>query len=284
MPNYGYHLARAQGAWFRRFYRARLEKIARRSIPAAATLPFEIFSYSGEEMLPEQVASIRSLLRFAGRPKQFTVVSDGTHSERSLDLLQCLDSCVRVSPASDWQPQGIPPGAASYLATHPTGKQLALVMSLPRNGPALYIDSDVLFFPGARTLSSLPGQSEAPALYLADCRLSADERLYRIEEEKKSPVNTGVLFFTQKIDWSRSLDRFLKLAGAPNFFTNQTMTHLAMAAAGAAPLDPAKFVLQLDDQFEFADRYVSPDIVLRHYVNPVRHKFWSTLARGKFRS
>ena len=62
------------------------------------------------------------------------------------------------------------------------------------------------------------------------------------------------------------------------------MTHLAMTATGAVAFDPKKFVLQLDDQFEFADRYAGPDLVLRHYVNPVRHKFWSTLARGSFRS
>jgi len=284
MPNYGYHLARAKGAWFRRLYRARLGAIARRSIPVSATLPFEIFSYSGENMVPEQVASIRSLLRFAGRPELFTVVSDGTHSERSLELLRRLDPCLRVSPASAWQPPDIPPAARPYFATHPTGKQLALIMSLPRNGPALYVDSDVLFFPGARILSSLPGQSDGPPLYLGDCRLSADERLYRGENEKKNPVNTGVLFLTRKIDWSKSIARLLELEAAPNFFTNQTMTHLAMTAAGAAPLDPAKFVLQLDDQFEFSDRYAGPDLVLRHYVNPVRHKFWSTLAREKFSS
>jgi hypothetical protein len=283
MPNYGYHLARAEGAWFRRFYRARLGAIARRSLPATATLPFEVFSYSGENSLPEQIASIRSLLRFAGRPAKFTVVSDGTYSDRSLELLRCLDPCVRVSPASHWRPQQALPPVASYLATHPTGKQLALIMSLPRNGPALYVDSDVLFFPAARALSSLPGQSSAPALYLADCRLSADERLYRTEAEKQNPVNTGVLFLTRTIDWSKSIDRFLELEGAPNFFTNQTMTHLAMAAAGAGALDPAKFVLQLDDQFEFFDRYASPNLVLRHYVNPVRHKFWTTLARRYFR-
>jgi hypothetical protein len=284
MPNYGYHLARAKGAWFRRLYQARLGAIARRSIPVAATLPFEVFSYSGENMVPEQVASIRSLLRFGGRPKQFTIVSDGTHSERSLELLQRLDPCVRVSPASAWQPPDIPPAAGSYLATHPTGKQLALIMSLPQDGSALYVDSDVLFFPGARILSSLPGHSNAPVLYLADCRLSADERLYRSEDEKKNPVNTGVLFLTRRIDWSRSIGRFLDMEGAPNFFTNQTMTHLAMRAAGADALDPVKFVLQLDDQFEFSDRYAGPDLVLRHYVNPVRHKFWSTLARGRFSS
>jgi hypothetical protein len=283
MPNFGYHLARAEGAWFRRFYRGRLRAIVRRSIPATATLPFEVFSYSGENMLPEQVASIRSLLRFAGRPAKFTVVSDGTHSDRSLELLRRLDPCVCVSPASHWRPPHALPPAASYLATHPTGKQLALIMSLPRNGPTLYIDSDVLFFPAARALSSLPGQSNAPALYLADCRLSADERLYRTETEQQNPVNTGVLFLTRTIDWSKSIDRFLELEDAPNFFTNQTMTHLAMAAAGAEALDPAKFVLQLDDQFEFFDRYASRDLVLRHYVNPVRHKFWTTLARRYFR-
>src|SRR5207237_3890143 len=82
MPNYGYHLARAKGAWFRRLYKARLGAIVHRSIPVPATLPFDVFSYSGESMLPEQVASIRSLLQFAGRPRQFTVVSDGTHSKR----------------------------------------------------------------------------------------------------------------------------------------------------------------------------------------------------------
>ena len=284
MPNYGYHLARAKGAWFRRLYKARLGAIIHRSIPVPATLPFDVFSYSGESMLPEQVASIRSLLQFAGRPRQFTVVSDGTHSKRSLELLQQLDPSVRVSQMSAWQPPGVPAPAASYLATHPTGKQLALIMSLPRNGAALYLDSDVLFFPGARILASLLGQSDAPALYLLDCRLSADERLYRADDEKRNPVNTGVLFLTRKIDWSMSIARLLELGDAPNFFTNQTMTHLAMTAAGAAPLDPAKFVLQLDDQFEYSDRYAGPDLVLRHYVNPVRHKFWSTLARGKFSS
>ena len=107
MPNYGYHLARAKGAWFRRLYEARLDAIVRRSIPVAATLPFEIFSYSGENMVPEQVASIRSLLQFAGRPKQFTVVSDGTHSERSLERLRRLDACIRISPASSqWNGTG----------------------------------------------------------------------------------------------------------------------------------------------------------------------------------
>jgi hypothetical protein len=38
-------------------------------------------------------------------------------------------------------------------------------------------------------------------------------------------------------------------------------------------------VLQLDDQFVYADWYAGPQIVLRHYVGPVRHKFWMSLNR-----
>ena len=280
MPNYGYHLARAEGAAFRDLYSALLPRIVRRRVRTEKTLPFEVFSYSNEAALPEQIASIRSLLGFAGRPKSFTIVSDGSHSQRSLDLLEQLDPCVRLAEAADFRPTEVPTEAVGYLADHPTGKQLALIMSLPKDEAVFYIDSDVLFFPGARTLSSL--STTAPALYLADCRLSADERLFRAEEEKASPLNTGVLFLARKIDWSISFERLRALDGAPNFFTNQTLTHLAMARAGAVPFDPATFVLQLDDQFEWRDRHADPNLVLRHYVNPVRHKFWTALARRHF--
>jgi hypothetical protein len=99
----------------------------------------------------------------------------------------------------------------------------------------------------------------------------------RDPSEGNDPVNTGFLLLFQKLDWSLSIRRFLELNGAPNFFTNQTMTHLTMHANGAAPFDPRKYVLQLDDQFVYPDRYANPRIALRHYVNPVRHKFWTSL-------
>ena len=73
--------------------------------------------------------------------------------------------------------------------------------------------------------------------------------------------------------------RLLELDGAPIFFTNQTMTHLTMHAIGARPLDTAKYVLQLDDQFVYRDFYADKTLAMRHYVNPVRHKFWTHFSR-----
>lgn len=282
MPNYGYHLGRAHGAAFRRLYSASLPIIARRPVHSPRDLPLDVFSYSSEHDLPEQVASIRSFLRFAGRPLCFTVVSDGTHSARSIAVLQSISPVVRVTQVQDYAAHNLPASARDYLANHPTGKQLALIMALPEKGPALYVDSDVLFFPGARELAFIERTDSAPPRYLSDCRLSADERLFQNEVEKENPVNTGVLLLFHRLQWSDAFARFVSLTGPPNFFTNQTLTHLTMHASGALPLDSAKYVLQLDDQFVYPDRHAASEIVLRHYVRPVRHKFWTTLANSKW--
>lgn len=279
LPNFGYHFARAEANAFRRTYVAALDLIVHRRIAIQHDLPFDVFSYSSERDLPEQVASIRSFLKFAGRPGRYTVVSDGTHSARSIALLKTIDKSVQVTHARQYAPAGLPDSTHTYLTEHPTGKQLALIMSLPVDTPALYADSDVLFFPGASEVERFISAANAPAYYLPDCSLSADSRILRSASEESRPVNTGLLLLLGKLDWSLALERFTTLDGAPIFFTNQTMTHLTMHAAGAQPLDPAKYVLQLDDQFVYRDAYASRDIVLRHYVNPVRHKFWTTLMR-----
>ena len=278
MPNFGYHLARFEGSLVRRLYRAFLPKIVARTIPPRASIPFDVFSYSGHAGLPEQIASIRSFLKYAGRPKQFTVVSDGSYSSTDIAMLKRVDPCVSVAPLPE-VPPNLPSDLSSYLRRHPTGKQLTLIMSLPRDGPALYVDSDVLFFRQAGDLATLASARSVTAFYLADCQFSGDPRLLRLPGEREQPVNTGVILLLKKLDWSLGIRRFTQLNGAPNFFTNQTMTHLTMHANGASPLDRTKYVLQLDDQTIYPDRYAGNALALRHYVNPVRHKFWTTLWR-----
>jgi hypothetical protein len=276
MPNYGYHLARAQGRLAQAIYQRRLPRIAPASQTTAGNVPLDVFAYSSKKRLAEQVASIRSFLKHAGRPSQFVVVSDGSHSGADIELLRKIDPCVSVEqvPAP---PAGTSPIFRSYLREHPTGKQLALIMSLPRSRPALYVDSDVRFFQAARNLQGGFPVSGAAAYYMEDCGFSGDDRLLHDPAEKAQPVNTGVLLLGRRLDWSLGIERFMAMRGEPTFFTNQTITHLVMHANNAQPLDPKTYVLQLDDQFRYRDRYAGPDLVLRHYVDPVRHKFWTSL-------
>ena len=101
--------------------------------------------------------------------------------------------------------------------------------------------------------------------------------MLRDASESNHPVNSGLLLLLRPLDWSIAVRRLLELEGEPNFFTNQTLVHLVMHANGAQPLDPTRYVLQLDDQVVYPDRYAGPNLILRHYVSPVRHKFWTTL-------
>ncbi|MFL6519329.1 MAG: hypothetical protein ACJ8NS_03845 [Chthoniobacterales bacterium] len=275
-PNFSYHFALWLGKALRSFYRSLLPLILLFKPTVRRSFPFEVFAYSSDAMLPEQVASIRSFLRYLGRPKSFTVVSDGSHSDRSVRLLKRVDRSVSVTTAKP-TPAGLPTRLESYLNCHPTGKQLALIMSLPRHGPALYVDADVRFFPGASDLVARGETKDLSAYYLVDCQFAGDHRLLRSASEPTKPVNTGVLFLFRQLDWSLSIRRFLELEGEPTFFTNQTMTHLTMHENGASPFDPAKYVVQLDDQCVFADRHAGASLALRHYVNPVRHKFWTSI-------
>ena len=280
--NVPYHSARLEGKIARFLYRVALPMIVRQTIRVPRELPFDVFAYSGECTLPEQAASIRSFLTNAGRPKQFVVLSDGSYTTTSIELLEKIDNCVRVQQTPPPLPPGLPNSIQSYLTTHPTGKQLALLINLPLNGPTLYADSDVLFFPQASELADLSKRESISALYLADYQFSGDERLILDPSEKQNPANTGFILLFRKLDWSLGLERLKMLKGAPNFFTNQTVMHLCMHANGATALDPRKYVLQLDDQFVYRDRYASPSLAIRHYANPVRHKFWTAVAHRIF--
>lgn len=277
--NVPYHSARLEGKIARSLYRAALPLIVGRPIRVERELPFDVLAYSGESTLPEQVASIRSFLRYAGRPRRFIVGSDGSHTNQSVQLLEKIDNCVRVQRSAPSLPSGLSEEVQSFLTKHFTGKQLALIMSMPANGPTLYTDSDVLFFPEAIRLANLARIKSVSAFYLADYEFSADKRLIRDRAEKENPVNMGFLLLFQKLDWSLGLERLEMLNGTPNFFTTQTVVHLCMHANSAIALDQQKFVLQADDQFIYRDRHARKSIAMRHYVNPVRHKFWTALAR-----
>jgi len=278
LPNFGYHFARLRGRVARRFYFWLLPLIVRRRLSPVRSIDLDVFAYSSEQALPEQVASIRSFLRHVGRPQRFVVVSDGSHSARSLRLLEAIDRSVAVRQVSVAHSTVGDERFRHYLENHPTGKQLGVIMSLPQGRPALYADSDVLFFEGATDLLELLHHKDVAAYYLTDCQFAGDDRLLRDAGEEREPANTGVLLLFQPLDWSLSIARFASLDGAPTFFTNQTMTHLTMHQNPTRPFDPARYVLQLDDQFVWRDRYAGARLALRHYVNPVRHKFWTSLS------
>ena len=68
MVNVGYHSARLQAKLIRSLYTRRITQIVRTPIAQTQRVPITVYAFSCERDLPEQVASLRSFLRYVGIP------------------------------------------------------------------------------------------------------------------------------------------------------------------------------------------------------------------------
>ena len=214
-----------------------------------------------------------------GSPESFTVITDGSHSTRSIELLKKIDPIVSIRPAGEQLPRDLPEKFRHYVTTYPMGKQLGLIMSLPRNGPALYVDSDVLFFPGAASLIRDFTDKEAPAFYLPDCQdCSVDSRILLGPSEA---LLTGqfrrlACYFAHSTGHLGSV-AFSSWKESRTFSpTRRLCTSLCMPMALCRSMRQGmscSWMISSSIRIAMRVRY----LVLRHYVNPVRHKFWTHL-------
>ncbi|QFS47815.1 hypothetical protein [Nostoc sphaeroides] len=274
MVNLGYHTAKIQGRFNRSLYKAALSQIVSIPIKQTRQVPISVYALSCERDLPEQVASIRSFIRHVGIPDTFTVVSDGSYTESSCNLLRRVHPCVKVILLQNFLRTDLPQCVLDYAQLHPMGRKLSALMSIPVNGATIYTDSDILFFPGGIDLIDLSKSDDKYSLYLPDCSMSLDDRIIYDDSEKLNPVNGGFILFRHEFDWSFAIERLANLQETPTYFTEQTIVHLTMHHNHGEPLCTNKYVLNVEDQFIYPDKSASKNIALRHYVSDVRHKFW----------
>jgi hypothetical protein len=274
MVNVAYHTARTQGKMMRYLYKALLPQIVKRPISQTQKIPISVYALSCERDLPEQIASMHSFIRHAGIPERFTIVSDGSYTENSCNLLRQIHPCVEVLPLEEMKRTDLPQSVYDYAAEHPMGRKLLALMSIPINQTTIYTDSDILFFPGASDLVELARSDNTSSRYLPDCATKMDDRVIYDDLEKLNPVNGGFIIFKEQLDWSFAVERLSKLKELNHYFTEQTLVHLTMHYNQAKPLCSKRYVLNVEDQFIYPDKYAGKKIALRHYVNDVRHKFW----------
>ena len=274
MVNLGYHTAKIQGKFNRSLYKAAISQIVSISIKQTRQVPISVYALSCERDLPEQVASIRSFIRHVGIPDTFTIVSDGSYTESSCNLLRRVHPCVKVILLQNFLRTDLPQCVHDYAQLHPMGRKLSALMSIPVNGTTIYTDSDILFFSGGIDLIDLSKSDDKYSLYLPDCSMSLDKRIIYDDSEKSNPVNGGFILFRHEFDWSFAIERLANLQESPTYFTEQTIVHLTMHYNHGKPLCTNKYVLNVEDQFIYPDKSASKNIALRHYVSDVRHKLW----------
>jgi len=273
---YGYHAALMLGRWRRAAFERELTTLEP-LIGKASKRPvqLDVVTLVGPQMVPETVRSVWSFIQYVGRPKSYTLVTDGDFTDAEKGKLQSLFDWVSIVPLDSYLDErgGVPPELEQHWS-HPMIRKLALEVTFGISGPCLYVDGDVEFFPGAARLLDDLRRCNGTAAFLQDHAPSVDFRIW--PESLEVPlVNAGLLFFPKAIEWAESLALLTRLDGKPNWHSEQTVVAHAMSASGAQSLDPTRYILQLDDQFEYGDRYSShPEAVCRHYVSTIRHKMW----------
>jgi hypothetical protein len=298
--NFGYHAGLRHSAFLRRRFARlsgsthwlehRLEVACQRHGSEASSLPITLVTFSGSRDLPEQLASLLALLANLGTPQRILIGSDGSHSAAEQTLLEGLHPCIRVLPWHELAADPLPTPLAHHCSAHPLGRKLALLHGLTDSGATalvardtqlIYADSDVLLFPGARAWAHSLNLPQERGGFLLDCQPALDPALFPDLSAARIPLNSGFLLFsaTRPPQWVHALEALEASTQLPGHYTEQTVMHLALQPPHYQPLPHHRFVVSILDQFRYRDLHLEwqPDLVLRHYVNNVRFKFWTQL-------
>jgi hypothetical protein len=243
-----------------------------------------VFSMCGLALWPEQMLSLLSFLRHVGVPDSFTIVSDADVPPETWRLPDELKLIVRIA---SWQEFITPENRAAvelYSAGHAMGKKLALVTGLPTDGKSVYVDSDILFFPGGHQLRTLLESTVRRHYFLHNGTNFFVDSLLTPEELTQAPVCAGFLIQDGPIDWQEPLARLQhalktdgkRLLGETRLahFMEQTVVHQAYNRAQATAL-AGRYVMTFADFFRYRETAVLPhETIFRHYPSVIRQFMW----------
>lgn len=236
-------------------------------------LPFDVISFSGSRDLEEQALSILSFAINAGIPQRWTLYSDGSHSREETRLIQNYFPFVHVSLWNEHEQKLTSHQIRmlnDYIHLSPAARKVTLLSCHPYERQTIYTDSDILFYP-ASGKQMMEDQYRKGFWYMSDVGWGALDS--RVEKEGTVPLNFGFLILNGSFKFDAVFSYLNRISPGFHYFSDQTAFHIAFQEQDGKALDPAKFVLDVSDQFDFG--YVrKQDMSVRHFVTPVRHKMW----------
>ncbi|MES2692494.1 MAG: glycosyl transferase [Verrucomicrobiota bacterium] len=241
----------------------------------------EVNMLTGEKFLYLTVFSAYSLVRAAGRPFRICIVSDGTVSPASLDLLRQIfpGMIVYRAPAEE---------EARVEALFPLGRFPALRRArvesvffrklLDVHGGAqgwrLYLDSDTFFHRRPDVLLDCIAAGDRPC-YMLDQWSNYGHPLEFLEKLSGRPMlrkaNAGIVGLrSETIDWER-MEHWLaqmRQAGGDFFYFEQGLTAMLLSAADSVLLPPEDYIIG-----PHRAEVLQPRGVFHHYAGESKNRF-----------
>lgn len=259
-----------------------------KDINCQKSIAMGVASFSSNNDFSEQLLSILSFLRFVGKPIEWTIYSDGSHTDKqkkqindnfnfvtiksiNWDEVTSLEElcCDDLKPYHNY--------VLDYANNHAFGKRLFYYLNHPIKRPTLFIDSDILFYEKANIFNVLINEEpKANGWFMPDIVWGClDSRYKAIYSQQSYQVNAGLMFVLKKFEnYKKSLDFYKILDFKYEYFSEQTIINILLKDNNFMSLTPKTFILDSGDQFDFSYLYTPTQMAVRHYTGPVRHKMW----------
>jgi hypothetical protein len=236
----------------------------------------DVVSFSGKRDFEEQVLSILSFLRYAGKPKRWVIYSDDSHTKFHHDFISRNFDFASIERWNKNEDKYAPYAATldSYMKYNVLGKRMYAYANHLSDGQIIFLDSDVVFYSAIFEKLDIVIK-DGGSWYLPDAGWGTLDSRYKASHVPEMfQLNGGCFISSPAFSWELAYAYLQSLNNTFEYFSDQTAFHIAFIGQGAKPLDPRVCVLNCDDQFDFSYKYGPEEIALRHYVNPIRHKMW----------
>ena len=244
--------------------------------------PQEVHVLVGAGRIPMMLWMAASLMTASKTRWKFVVHDDGTMQEKDEAMIAAsLPGCriVRcaVADAAVQKKLRKYPLLANYRSTHAFGKRLTDFAYFNRSKKVVSIDSDILFFRNPNLFFEKALESCETSVFLRDLKNTSliKNKKFAGKTGKKLAqlINAGIFSVPKHFMSMRVMEDILENYGLLNesrntWFVEQTVIGALASLQGKVELLPKNYVLSLDQT-------TRPDSVMRHYVGPVRHLFYS---------
>ena len=243
-------------------------------------LEVQMVSFSGEVTINDQIVSILSFVKNVGYPKKWIVFSDGSHSKLSKRKLQGFNFIEIIDNFLN--------NGETQSLTNLTWmeKKYYYFSTLPINITTIFLDSDILFFPGFN--KNIFNSIKTNNWYLSDLACHFDEGFLKANKDDypwMNYTNSGFFILNKSVDWKpgNSYLNHMRNAGLPfGHFSEQTAMEIVFKHNNMCFLDPRLFSMSMEDHFTLETTVRHNILAIRHFVGPIRFRMWLIAAKNNF--
>jgi lipopolysaccharide biosynthesis glycosyltransferase len=207
-----------------------------------------------------------------------TLFFDGEIPKKCLNTAKTILPLIEITTVDEFLkkeklPSFIP---ETFLKNSPCGRKFAIINIFQNKYPLIYTDHDILVYNYPSEIINNLSTNRCSITIEED--IVYDDVIIEYADNRKLKYtpgfNSGLIGMPQNTLDEKLASELLKFWNSKqtiNWFTEQTIHNILLKSANATILPQCKYIISKDRMFYHEKDISYEEIVLRHFVNPVRH-------------